>query len=189
MKGRGYGLKGRTSFSLFRFGRRDLALTLAVAAADAAVIAASAFGRLDFSYYPRIAAGETDIFHCSGNCSVRAAFVFAVHFGGKGGSAMEILHIEDLTFRYPDAPRPALQNVSLSVSDGEFAVICGVSGCGKSTLLRLIKRELAPFGEKSGVIMYDGQPQEALDLRTECTGIGFCAAAPGKSDCDGQGLA
>ena len=29
---------------------------------DAAVIAASAFGRLDFSYYPRIAAGETDIF-------------------------------------------------------------------------------------------------------------------------------
>ena len=27
---------------------------------------------------------------------------------------MEILHIEDLTFRYPDAPRPALQNVSLS---------------------------------------------------------------------------
>jgi len=36
---------------------------------------------------------------------------------------MEILHIEDLTFRYPDAPRPALQNVSLSVSDGEFAVI------------------------------------------------------------------
>ncbi|MFR5889893.1 MAG: energy-coupling factor transporter transmembrane component T [Lachnospiraceae bacterium] len=62
MKGRGYGLKGRTSFSLFRFGKRDLALTLAVAAADAAVSAASAFGRLDFSYYPRIAAGETDIF-------------------------------------------------------------------------------------------------------------------------------
>ena len=91
---------------------------------------------------------------------------------------MEILHIEDLTFRYPDAPRPALQNVSLSVSDGEFAVICGVSGCGKSTLLRLIKRELAPFGEKSGVIMYDGQPQEALDLRTECTGIGFVQQRP-----------
>lgn len=91
---------------------------------------------------------------------------------------MEILHIEDLTFRYPDAPRPALQNVSLSVSDGEFAVICGVSGCGKSTLLRLIKRELAPFGEKSGVIMYDGQSQEALDLRTECTGIGFVQQRP-----------
>ena len=58
----GSSMKGRTSFSLFRFGKRDLALTLAVAAADAAVIAASAFGRLDFSYYPRIAAGETDIF-------------------------------------------------------------------------------------------------------------------------------
>lgn len=57
-------------------------------------------------------------------------------------------------------------------------MICGVSGCGKSTLLRLIKRELAPFGEKSGVIMYDGQPQEALDMRTECTGVRLCAQQP-----------
>ena len=42
--------------------RSASAVKAAVAAADAAVIAASAFGRLDFSYYPRIAAGETDIF-------------------------------------------------------------------------------------------------------------------------------
>jgi multiple sugar transport system ATP-binding protein len=33
---------------------------------------------------------------------------------------------------------PAVKNVSLSVSDGEFLVLVGPSGCGKSTLLNLI---------------------------------------------------
>ncbi|MTH62172.1 ABC transporter ATP-binding protein [Paracoccus litorisediminis] len=32
----------------------------------------------------------------------------------------------------------AIQNVSLAIEDGEFAVFVGPSGCGKSTLLRLI---------------------------------------------------
>jgi NitT/TauT family transport system ATP-binding protein len=33
---------------------------------------------------------------------------------------------------------PALQNITLAVQQGEFAVIVGPSGCGKSTLLRII---------------------------------------------------
>ena len=67
-----------------------------------------------------------------------------------------LLSIENVTFRYPKASRDALRGVSFSVSQGEFAVLCGLSGCGKSTLLRLIKRELAPFGELSGRILADG---------------------------------
>jgi sulfonate transport system ATP-binding protein len=34
--------------------------------------------------------------------------------------------------------KPVLQNVNLSVNEGEFIAIVGRSGCGKSTLLRLI---------------------------------------------------
>ncbi|MGC1309700.1 MAG: sn-glycerol-3-phosphate ABC transporter ATP-binding protein UgpC [Phormidesmis sp.] len=34
--------------------------------------------------------------------------------------------------------RPVLQNINLTVNDGEFMVLVGPSGCGKSTLLRLI---------------------------------------------------
>jgi len=34
--------------------------------------------------------------------------------------------------------RPVLNNINLSVNDGEFIVLVGPSGCGKSTLLRLI---------------------------------------------------
>ncbi|MBO4217792.1 MAG: ATP-binding cassette domain-containing protein, partial [Clostridia bacterium] len=48
---------------------------------------------------------------------------------------MEILKIEDLTFRYPECDGNAIENVSLSVNEGEFAVICGTTGSGKSTLM------------------------------------------------------
>ncbi len=59
---------------------------------------------------------------------------------------MEILHISDLSFSYPETDTPALQDVSFSVSAGEFVVICGESGCGKTTLLKLLKPALAPAG-------------------------------------------
>ncbi len=69
---------------------------------------------------------------------------------------MEILRIEDLTFTYPDAPAPAVEEVSLSVSRGEFLLLMGGTGSGKSTFLRLLKEELAPRGTKSGMVHTHG---------------------------------
>ena len=37
-----------------------------------------------------------------------------------------------------DVNRPVLQDINLTIADGEFVVLVGPSGCGKSTLLRLI---------------------------------------------------
>lgn len=91
---------------------------------------------------------------------------------------MEILHIENLSFRYPQAEQNALDNVSLSVQAGEFVVICGESGCGKSTLLKLMKPAIAPYGEKTGRVLYDGTPVEALTARTAAAEIGFIAQEP-----------
>ena len=91
---------------------------------------------------------------------------------------MALLQVENLTFCYPESKVPALRGVSFSVEPGELAVVCGVSGCGKSTLLRLLKRELAPFGEKSGTVRYEGRLQESLEERTDCAEIGFVQQRP-----------
>ncbi len=47
-----------------------------------------------------------------------------------------LLHIHHLVFGFSD--RPVVQNVSLTVAQGEVLVIVGPSGCGKTTLLRLV---------------------------------------------------
>ncbi len=70
---------------------------------------------------------------------------------------MELLSVENVTFRYPNAASDALRDVSFSVSEGQWAILCGLSGCGKSTLLRLIKHELAPYGKFSGRILFRQQ--------------------------------
>jgi energy-coupling factor transport system ATP-binding protein len=43
---------------------------------------------------------------------------------------------EHVTYRYPGASRPALEDVSLRIEPGELCVLAGLSGHGKSTLLR-----------------------------------------------------
>ena len=47
-----------------------------------------------------------------------------------------ILSFDHVTYRYPDADTPALEDVSLEVEPGELCLLAGLSGHGKSTLLR-----------------------------------------------------
>ena len=100
---------------------------------------------------------------------------------------MELLSVQNVTFRYPNADSDALHGVSLSVSEGQWAVLCGLSGCGKSTLLRLIKRELAPFGQMSGRILFAGkdtrkssrpEDPDVLSDREAAEGIGIVMQDP-----------
>lgn len=91
---------------------------------------------------------------------------------------MNLLEIENLNFQYPDTEKKALDNVSFTVKAGEFIVICGESGCGKTTLLKMLKRELAPHGEKSGSIRYNGVEQAELDDRTAACEIGYVLQNP-----------
>ncbi|WP_420872002.1 ABC transporter ATP-binding protein [Cohnella rhizosphaerae] len=91
---------------------------------------------------------------------------------------MEIVAAQRLTFRYPDAARPALAEVDLSVRKGEFVVLCGASGSGKTTLLRHFKRELAPVGERSGSVRYDGSPLADLPDGRAAEEIGFVFQHP-----------
>ena len=58
-------------------------------------------------------------------------------------------------FRVDGATLPVLEDVSLSVSAGEFVSLIGPSGCGKSTLLNIIAGLEEPT---SGNISFDGRP-------------------------------
>lgn len=91
---------------------------------------------------------------------------------------MEILEVKNLSFTYPKTNTPAITNISFSANRGEFIAVCGATGSGKSTLLRLLKRELAPLGEISGNIFFDGTVINELTAEKSASGIGFVMQNP-----------
>jgi energy-coupling factor transport system permease protein len=54
MRSRGYGLRGRTAFSIFRFDKRDCGALIFLLLCGAYIITGAAFGGLKFIYYPII---------------------------------------------------------------------------------------------------------------------------------------
>ncbi len=51
---------------------------------------------------------------------------------------MAVVQLDNLCKSYDGASELAVDNVSLTIADGEFMVLLGPSGCGKSTTLRMI---------------------------------------------------
>lgn len=81
----------------------------------------------------------------------------------------ELLTIEHLSCGYGD--RPVLDDVNLSVKEGETVLIAGPNGCGKSTLLKAIIGALPLSG---GGIRFQGQSINALSTEERVrAGIGY----------------
>ncbi|SFT24016.1 energy-coupling factor transporter transmembrane component T [Paenibacillus sp. BC26] len=65
MKSRGYGLKGRTAFSLFKFGRRDRIATISMAIIGIYLIAGAMAKGLFFRYFPSMRGVDLSVFSFS----------------------------------------------------------------------------------------------------------------------------
>ena len=63
-----------------------------------------------------------------------------------------MIEIKNLHHQYPDRTQ-ALKNINLTISKGEFLLVCGPNGSGKTTLIRLISGLLKPT---AGSVQVDG---------------------------------
>ena len=87
---------------------------------------------------------------------------------------MAHFEIKDLSFSYPvSKDKLALDHINLNIEKGEYIAICGKSGSGKTTLLKHLKSTLAPHGNVSGEIFFEGKPLKDADLREQSSKIGY----------------
>ena len=88
--------------------------------------------------------------------------------------------VENLSIRFPDSPKPCIDNRSFSLSPGECLLLTGATGSGKSTLLRalmgLIPRHIA--AEMKGQITLDGVEVSSLTPARISRRIGFLSQNP-----------
>ena len=82
---------------------------------------------------------------------------------------MPLLEMRSITKTFPGVK--ALDNVNLSVDEGEIHALVGENGAGKSTLMKVLSG-IHPYGSYDGDIMYDGQECRFQGIRdSESLGI------------------
>lgn len=83
--------------------------------------------------------------------------------------------LENITFRYPGAAQPALQDISLDIPAGAFVAITGPVGCGKSALLRAV---LGLYPVEKGNIYLDGRKLTDISPEERAGKMGYLPQDP-----------
>ncbi|MBD1321266.1 ABC transporter ATP-binding protein [Gordonia hankookensis] len=72
------------------------------------------------------------------------------------------VHVERVSFAYPDSDRLVLDDVDLTIESGDFVALLGASGSGKSTLMYLMLRFYDPV---AGAIRFNDTDIRSMSLR------------------------
>ena len=93
---------------------------------------------------------------------------------------MALISIKDLTYQYPITDHPALMNINLEVSEGEFVAVVGPNGAGKSTLCYTIAGFIPHFfrGDLSGLVEVAGQETSSSSLNEWVLNVGLAFQNP-----------
>jgi len=83
--------------------------------------------------------------------------------------------LERITFRYPGAAQPALQDVSIDIPAGSLVAITGPVGCGKSALLRAV---LGLYPLEKGKIRLDGKQLSEISPDERAGKMGYLPQDP-----------
>jgi ABC-type multidrug transport system fused ATPase/permease subunit len=80
------------------------------------------------------------------------------------------IRLTDLSFTYPSANRPALNNISLSIAQNQSIGLVGRTGSGKTTLADIL---LGLYPPSSGEIEVDGTPMTLQNERSWRKRVGY----------------
>jgi osmoprotectant transport system ATP-binding protein len=81
-----------------------------------------------------------------------------------------MISLREVTKRFPGAPEPAVNALSLEIDEGETVVLVGPSGCGKTTTMKMINRLIEPTSGEIRVGDVNVMEQDPAKLRR---GIGY----------------
>jgi len=92
---------------------------------------------------------------------------------GQAGDAL--IEVEGVSFTYPQARGPALDDVTLTIAEGEFVVVLGENGSGKSTLARHLNGLLSPT---SGSVRVAGRDTRETPVQQMAAQVGYLFQNP-----------
>lgn len=107
---------------------------------------------------------------------LRAAEAAAQPLAGRIPPVFEhSIRFREVSLRFPEQTRPALNRVELEIRKGQCIALVGPSGGGKTTMTDLLTGLVRP---SSGSIEIDGQDLDALDQVAWRSGIGLVMQEP-----------
>jgi len=91
-----------------------------------------------------------------------------------------LIKIENFTFYYSDAEKPALKDINLKIQDGEFVLVTGPSGGGKSSICRCLNGLIPHFygGKVAGRVEVQGLDTMKHSTKELATKVGMIFQDP-----------